>query len=70
MSTKKLVPLNDWAAQRYSPPPSAGVLRQWRRTSDIYPPPELVGREWYVREDAYRISSHSSGPLVGRLTAA
>lgn len=54
----KLVPLADWAATRYSPPPSDWVLRKWARAGEIYPPPERVGRDWYVDETARRLTQH------------
>lgn len=50
----KKVPLPDWAATHYSPPPSLWVLRKWAREGQIWPAPERVGRDWYVREDARR----------------
>ena len=46
--------LSAWAATQYSPPPSAWTLRQWARDGDIYPPPEKVGRDWYVDPHARR----------------
>ena len=61
----KRIPLPDWAAQNYSPAPSAWVLRQWAREGQIYPSPERVGRSWYVREDARRQTGAPS--LVDRL---
>ena len=61
----KRIPLPDWAAQHYNPAPSAWVLRQWARQGEIYPPPEKVGRSYYVREDARRQCGAPS--LVERL---
>ena len=43
--------LTDWAARRYDPAPSAFVLRKWCRDGEISPPPEKVGRDWYVDDD-------------------
>ena len=54
--TPKKIPVATWAASRYDPPPSAWVLRKWCRQGDIWPPAERVGKEWYVREDASRLS--------------
>ena len=54
--TPKKIPVATWAAQHYDPPPSAWVLRKWCRQGDIWPPAERVGKEWYVREDARRLS--------------
>lgn len=55
--------LSDWAARRYDPPPSSFVLRKWCRDGEIYPPPEKVGREWYVDANARRLSGAT--PRVG-----
>jgi Excisionase-like protein len=49
------IPLLDWARRHYSKPPSAYVLRQWARNGEIVPPPERVGKEWHVSEDAQRL---------------
>jgi len=65
----KHIHLDAWAETRYSPPPSQWVLRKWCRQGEIYPAPERVGREWYVREDAQRLSSQPAS-LVDRLRAA
>lgn len=50
----KRIPLPEWASRHYSPPPSLWVLRKWARQGEIFPPPERVGKGWYVREDARR----------------
>jgi hypothetical protein len=50
----KKIPLSTWAALKYSPTPSAWVLRRWCRDGEISPAPERVGREWYVLETATR----------------
>lgn len=61
----KSVPLPDWAAIHYSPPPSLYVLRKWVREGQIYPPPEKVGKAYYVRPEARR--HVATGSLVDRL---
>lgn len=63
--------LSEWAAQRYSPPPSDWVLRKWARDGEIHPAPEKVGRDWYVDEKASRITDYTPphGRLAERLTA-
>jgi len=67
------VPLKDWAALNYSPPPSYNTLTQWRRTLRIFPEPELVGNRWFVAPDAKVLAEslpHSGYvPLVERLKA-
>jgi hypothetical protein len=65
----KRIPLTTWAARNYDPPPSDWVLRRWCRDGEIVPAPERVGREWYVREDARRVSV-ATGALVARLRSA
>ena len=69
MTTTRKIPLTTWAAHHYSPPPSPWVLRRWCRDGEITPAPERVGREWYVREDARRVTAPASS-LVQRLRAA
>ena len=56
MSKPKSIPVAAWAAARYDPPPSAWTLRKWCRAGEFWPPAERVGKEWYVREDARRLS--------------
>lgn len=48
----KLMPLAEWAAMRYTTPPSLYVLRKICRHGLFDPPAEKTGRDWYVREDA------------------
>lgn len=64
--------LSDWAAKRYQPVPSMFVLRKWCRDGEIYPPPEKVGREWYVDEQARRVTGvePARGGLVAQLQNA
>lgn len=65
------VPLSIWAARRYDPTPSDWVLRKWARNGEIFPPPELVGKTYYVDENARRQVGDTGRPsLVDRLTAA
>lgn len=70
MSTKK-IPLATWAAARYDPAPSAWVLRKWVRAGEIYPPPELVGKTYYVSENARRLTAdmNDEDRLVARMGA-
>lgn len=62
------VTLAQWAAQHYDPAPTTWVLGQWRRAGQIHPAPERVGREWYVEQDAQRMTENTS--LVRRLRKA
>jgi predicted site-specific integrase-resolvase len=65
------IPLVAWAATRYNPAPSRWVLRQWVRRGEIYPTPELVGKEYYVDEKATRLTSNMNDEdrLVRRMEA-
>ena len=65
------ITITEWAAQHYSPAPTAWVLGQWRRAGQIHPPPERVGREWYVDAEAQRVTFDSPRPsLVHRIKNA
>lgn len=66
----KKVPLAAWAASRYDPPPSAWVLRKWVRHGEIYPVPELVGKTYYVEQNATRGQDGARPSLVERLKRA
>ncbi len=48
----KHIPLQDWAARHFDPPPAIRTLRTWARAGRIQPRPVLVGREYRAREDA------------------
>jgi predicted site-specific integrase-resolvase len=70
--SKKIL-LSAWATSRYDPAPSAWVLRKWVREGQIYPTPELVGKAYYVEENARRITADAralTGSLVDRIKAA
>lgn len=64
--------LTEWAKRRYDPAPSPFVLRKWCRDSEIYPPPEKVGRDWMVDENAKRLTGAEPvrGGLVRQLQNA
>lgn len=53
---KRKILLAAWAAINYDPPPSMWVLRKWIRQGEISPMPVLVGRSYYVEEDAIRVT--------------
>ncbi len=67
------ITLTEWAARRYDPPPSAWVLRRWVREHELHPRPELVGKTYYVDENAKRLTAAGDGSarlsLVERLKA-
>lgn len=72
------ITLKAWAAARYDPPPSLWTLRRWAREHELHPAPELVGKTYYIDENARRLSAPpdvrpSAAPkptLVERLKAA
>jgi hypothetical protein len=64
------IPLADWVSSHYDPAPSPFVYRKWVRDGQIYPPPEKVGKHYYVQEDARRITEGTpTGPLAEFLAA-
>ena len=65
----KKITLEAWAARQYDPPPSPWILRRWARDGEISPMPEKVGKSYYVREDARRMTG-APVSLVDRLRAA
>ena len=62
----KQILLLAWAEKHYDPPPSLWTLRKLARQGEIFPPPEKVGRDWYVFEDARRQTAGRPS-LVSRL---
>jgi len=66
--TKK-IPLTEWAARRYEPPPPLFTLRRWARDGEIQPAPELAGKAYYVLETAERVGVPRPDyiPLVAKL---
>jgi hypothetical protein len=64
------ITLAEWAAKHYSRPPSHLVLAKWRRLGQIYPPPERVGHEWFVQENAERVVGQPLPNLAGKLRRA
>lgn len=71
MSAQPKITIEAWAALQYHPAPTASVLGRWRRDSQIHPPPERVGRVWYVEPDAQRVVFDVQRPsLVHRLKNA
>lgn len=66
------ITLQEWAKRRYDPPPPVFTLRRWAREGEIFPQPELVGKAYYVDENAERVGVPMPGhqTLVDRLKAA
>lgn len=63
------IPLTEWAARRYNPPPPLFTLRRWARDGEIQPAPEKVGKAYYVAEQAERVGVVRPDyvPLASRL---
>lgn len=64
----KNITLEAWGKANYDPPPSMWTLRRWARDGEIHPMPEKVGKFYYVREDARRLTG-AADDLVSRLQA-
>lgn len=48
----KRITLPAWAASKWDPPPPPRTLTRWARRGLILPPPQKVGRSYYVTPDA------------------
>ena len=61
--------LIEWGRRRYDPPPPHITLRRWAREGEIFPQPELVGKAYYVDENAERVGVPAPGyqTLVQRI---
>lgn len=46
------IPLPAWAASQWDPPPPRETLWRWARMGRIAPPPQKVGRQYYVDPQA------------------
>ncbi|TNV22862.1 excisionase [Buttiauxella sp. B2] len=71
----KYVSLITWAGMYYENPPSRDTLRRWARNGNIYPAPELQGREYLVLPEAFyikpnkcaiRLEQHQPNGRIGR----
>jgi hypothetical protein len=52
MNTQPKITLRKWAESRYNPVPHDKTLQRWARDVLIIPPPEKVGRTYYVEPNA------------------
>lgn len=55
----KLITLAEWAESKFSQPYKKGTLWMWARTGRIYPPPEKIGRNWWVKPNAEYVNPHN-----------
>lgn len=60
----KYLSLTTWASQYYENPPSLVTLRRWARNGNIYPPPQLHGREYRVDPEAFYIKPNKAGQTL------
>lgn len=44
--------LNDWLKSQFEPAPAIRTARAWIKDGKIYPPPQKVGRAYYVEQNA------------------
>ncbi|WP_229011631.1 excisionase [Paraburkholderia gardini] len=44
--------LNDWLKSQFDPAPAIRTARLWIKAGKIYPPPQKVGRAYYVEQNA------------------
>lgn len=59
------VTLTTWAALCYPDnPPAPVTLRRWARNGNIYPAPEMHGREYRVLPDAFYIKPNKAGNVL------
>ncbi|WP_419235842.1 excisionase [Serratia fonticola] len=59
----KLLTLEEWIKTIYSSDyPSLQTLQRWARNGNIYPPPEKLGKQYRVREDAIYIDPLNYSP--------
>ena len=72
------ITLTTWAELYYPDnPPALVTLRRWARNGNIYPPPELHGREYRVDPEAFyikpnkaeaKIKKHDPNGRTGRMS--
>lgn len=61
------IKLTTWAAMHYpDDTPPIGTLRRWARNGNIYPAPELHGREYRVDPDAFYIKPNKPGKILSQ----
>lgn len=60
-----LVTLTTWAMNQYPDnPPAIVTLRRWARNGNIYPPPQLHGREYRVDPEAFYFKPNKAGQTL------
>jgi hypothetical protein len=57
---RRKITLQAWAEMHYDPAPGIGTLRAWARDARILPPPQKIGRTYYVHPDARHIDDKTN----------
>lgn len=61
------VRLGDWLKSQFDPVPAISTARAWAREGKIYPPPQKVGRSYYVEQNAVFNDGSIRQRLAGRI---
>jgi hypothetical protein len=69
VSDRKAVPLEQWGADNFDPPPSLWTLRAMTRAGKIHPAPVKVGKAYYVDPAARVVDPNRRPTLLDRLQA-
>ncbi|HJW23922.1 MAG TPA: excisionase [Rhodocyclaceae bacterium] len=56
------IPLTEWAARNFDPPPHRNTLMKWRAEGYISPLPIYIGRSYYVDENARFVGGKKDAP--------
>ncbi|WP_321904450.1 excisionase [Paraburkholderia tropica] len=59
--------LDEWIAREFDPPPAVRTARQWIKDRKIYPPPQKIGRAYYVDDKAVYRDAVEKRRLVDRV---
>ena len=71
-----MLTLEEWAADKYRTPPSAGTLYTWIKDGRIQPKPVKHGKRYYVESDAAYVEPApreripQGGSLMSRIARA
>ncbi|THD51851.1 excisionase [Enterobacteriaceae bacterium ML5] len=57
----KYLTLPKWAEQNYERVPTVQTLQRWARNGNIYPAPQIHGREYKVLPSACYVSTKKTG---------
>lgn len=60
MRAEPKITLKEWAARKWSPPPCPRTLHRWTQNAQIDPPPEKLGRTFYVSASAQYVDKNGN----------